>query len=605
MFLRSNHRSKDGKEHIYWSLVESVRTPDGPRQRTLCHLGELNSSDQARWLRTVEVFNEQGEAQQLRLFPSQVEPPADDRQVARVLINRVRLERTRQFGACYLGLELWRRLQLDRFFEQAVDDGAADVPWSRVAALLAINRLCAPGSELAIEQRWYPTTALDDLLGIEEGKINDTRLYRCLDRILPHKGKLEQHLKERYGALFGAEFDVLLYDLTSTYVEGAAEKNPMMRRGYSRDHRPDCEQMVIALIVNLEGFPFSYETFDGNRADVSTMETILRMVERKYGKARRIWVFDRGIVSEENLAAIRKRGGQYLVGTPRSQMKQFEAELAKGDWTQVRPEVEVKKVAIPQGEETYILCRTAGRKEKERAIRNRFSNSMEKALQGLQKTIASGRLKDRNKMERRLGKIQARHPQVNDLYEVCLGDTAEGVRLSWQMKEDRKNWRESREGAYLLRTNLQAGSAEELWAKYMQLTEAEASFRALKSELSIRPLFHQLEPRVKAHVMVAFLGYALWVTLKHLLKRRAPIEPKPTASGVEDAQPFTPMRALALLSTLQSADIVLPTTDGRELRLRRITEPTAEQKSLLHQLSLTPPDRFETPRKCSVDSATA
>ena len=605
MFLRPNHRSKDGKEHTYWSLVESVRTPNGPRQRTLCHLGELNGSDQSRWLRTVEVFNEQGEAQQLKLLPSHMAPPVDDPQVARVVINRVRLERTRQFGACYLGLELWRRLQLDRFFEQAVDDDPADIPWSRVAALLAINRLCAPGSELAIEQRWYPSTALDDLLGLEEGKINDTRLYRCLDRILPHKTKLERHLKERYGELFGAEFDILLYDLTSTYVEGAAEKNPMMRRGYSRDHRPDCEQMVIALIVNNEGFPLSYETFDGNRADVSTMETILRMVERKYGRARRIWVFDRGIVSEENLAAIRKRDGQYLVGTPRSQMKQFEVELAKDDWAQVRPEVEVKKVAIPQGEETYILCRTAGRKEKEKAIRNRFSSSMEKALQGLQKTIATGRLKDRNKMERRLGKIQARHPQVNDLYEVSLRDTAEGVRLSWEMKEDRKSWRESREGAYLLRTNLQADTAEELWSKYMQLTEVEASFRALKSELSIRPLFHQKEPRVKAHVMVAFLGYALWVTLKHLLKRRPPLEPKPTASGVENAQPFTPMKALALLSTLESADIVLPTTDGRELRLRRVTEPTVAQKSLLHQLGLTLPDRLESQPKCSVDSARA
>jgi transposase len=605
MFLRSHQRSKDGKDHTYWSLVETVRTANGPRQRTLCYLGELNSSAQGRWLKTVEVFNQQGEAEQLKLFPSHVEPPADDPQVARILVNQVRLERTRQFGACYLGLELWRHLELDRFFEQAVEGDAADVPWSRVAALLAINRLCAPGSELAIEQRWYPSTALDDLLGIEDGKINDTRLYRCLDRILPHKTALERHLKDRYGALFGAEFDVLLYDLTSTYVEGAAEKNPMMRRGYSRDHRPDCEQMVIALIVNSEGFPFSYETFDGNRADVSTMETILRMVERKYGKARRIWVFDRGIVSEENLAAIRKRGGQYLVGTPRSQMKQFEAELLKDDWTQVRPEVKVKKVAIPQGEETYILCRTDGRQEKEKAIRNRFSSSMEKALKGLQKTIALGRLKDRHKMERRLGKIQARHPSVNDLYDVSLRDTAEGVRLFWQMKEDRKNWRESREGAYLLRTNLQVNTAEELWVKYMQLTEAEASFRALKSELSIRPLFHQLEPRVKAHVMVAFLGYALWVTLKHLLKRRAPIVPKPSASGVENAQPFSPMKALALLSTLQSADIVLPTTDGREIRLRRVTEPTLEQKSLLHQLGLSMPERLNSHPKCSADSVIA
>jgi transposase len=605
MFLRPNHRSKDGKDHTYWSLVETVRTPDGPRQKTLCHLGELNSTAQARWLRTVEVFNEQGEAQQLKLFPSHVAPPANDPEVARVLLKKVRLERTRQFGACFLGLELWKRLELDSFFAGTMDGAPADVPWSRVAALLAINRLCAPGSELAIEQRWYPSTALDDLLEIEEGKINDTRLYRCLDRILPHKTKLERHLKDRYGALFGAEFDVLLYDLTSTYVEGAAENNPMVRRGYSRDHRPDCEQMVIALIVNNEGFPFSYETFDGNRADVSTMETILRMVERKYGKARRIWVLDRGIVSEENLASIRKRDGQYLVGTPRQQMKQFEAELLKQDWTRVRPEVEIKKVAAPQGEETYILCRTAGRKEKEKAIRNRFSSSMETALKGLEKTIAAGRLKDRNKMERRLGKIQARHPQVNDLYDVALQDTAEGVRLSWQMKEDRKKWRESREGAYLLRTNLQAETAEQLWSKYTQLTEAEASFRALKSELSIRPLFHQLEPRVKAHVMVAFLGYALWVTLKHLLKRRPTLVAKPSASGVDNAQPLSPMKALALLSTLQSADIVLPTTDGHEIRLRRITEPTAEQKSLLQQLGLSLPEHLLFNRKCSVDSAIA
>src|SRR5579863_7924507 len=440
MFLRPNHRGKDGQDHTYWSLVETVRTPDGPRQKTLCYLGERNSSAQARWLRTVEVFN---------------------------------------------------------------------------------------------------------------------------------------------------------------------EKNPLVRRVYSRDHRPNCEPLVIALIVNHEGLPFSYETFDGNRVDVSTMETILRMVERKYGKARRIWVFDRGIVSEENLQAIRKREGQSLGGTPRSQMKQFEAELLKQDWTRVRPEVEGKKVAIPQGEETYILCRTAGRQEKEKAIRNRFSNSMETALKGLEKAIVTGRLKDRNKMERRLGKIQARHPQVNDLYDLALRDTPEGVRLFWQIKEDRKGWRESREGAYLLRTNLKADTAEELWSKYMQLTEAEASFRALKSELSVRPLFHQLEPRVKAHVMVAFLGYALWVTLKHLLKRMPAIVPKPSPSGVDDAQPMSPMRAIALLSTLQSADIVLPTTDGREIRLRRITEPTAEQKSLLRQLGISLPEHLHINRECSVDSAIA
>ncbi|HEX4716233.1 MAG TPA: IS1634 family transposase, partial [Ktedonobacteraceae bacterium] len=521
------------------------------------------------------------------------------------LVHQVRLERTRQFGACYLGWELWKQLGLDRFYEQAIDGEAADVPWSRVVALLAINRLCAPGSELAIEQRWYPSTALDDLLEIPEDNINDTRLYRCLDRILPHKTKLEQHLKQRYGELFGAEFDVLLYDLTSTYVEGAAEKNPMMRRGYSRDHRPDCEQMVIALIVNSEGFPFSYETFDGNRADVSTMETILRMVERKYGKARRIWVMDRGIVSEENLAAIRKRGGQYLVGTPRSRMKRFEQELLKDDWVQVRPDIEVKQVAIPRGEETYVLCRTTGRKEKEQAIRERFSTHMEKALRALEHSIASGRLKDRNKMERQLGRIQARHPQVNDLFTVELRDTPQGARLSWQIRAERLAWRELREGAYLLRTNLRVESPAELWSKYMQLTEAEAAFRALKSELSIRPLFHQKEPRVKAHVLVAFLGYALWVSLKHQLKRRPAIVPEPSFSGVNDARPFSPMKALALLSTLQSADIVLPTTDGRQIRLRRITEPNAEQKSLLHQLGLTLPERLKALSQCSADFSVA
>src|SRR5664279_3885598 len=491
------------------------------------------------------------------------------------------------------------------FFQQAVDDDAAEVPWSRVAAVLAINRLGAPGSEWAIEQRWYPATALDDRLEIAEGKINGSRLYRCLDRILPHKTKLEQHLQQRYGELFGAEFDVLLYDLTSSYVEGAAENNPMMSRGYSRDHRPDGEPMVIALIVNREGFRFRDETFDGNRADVTTMETILRRAERKYGKARRIWVMDRGMVTEENLAAIRKRGGQYLVGTPRRQLQRFEAELLQDNWTQVRPDVHVKQVAIPQGEETYILCRTAGRKEKEKAIRKRFSTRMEDALQRLQKTIAAGRLKDRNKMERRLGKIQARHPSVNDLIEVTLRDTPQGVRLEWEMKAERKAWRELREGAYLLRTNVQADSAEQLWSQYMQLTEAEASFRALKSELSIRPLFHQKEPRVKAHLMVAFLGYALWVTLKHLLKRRPEIVPQPSASGVDNAQPLSPMKALALLSTLQSADIVLPTTDGREIRLRRITEPSAEQHSLLHQLALNLPQHLNSRLKCSADSAIA
>ena len=593
MFLRRNDRQKDGKGHTYWSLVETVRTPDGPRQRTLCYLGELNGSAQARWLKTIEVFNEQGESHQLKLFPSDVAAPEDDAAVARVRLDQVRLERSRWFGDCFLGLELWKRLELDGFWEALLDrpDDAAEVPWSRIAALLAVNRLCAPGSELAIEERWYPATALDDLLGIAEGKINDTRLYRCLDRLLPHKTQLERHLTGRYGELFRAEFDVLLYDLTSSYVEGAAEKDPMMRRGYSRDHRPDCKQVIIALIVNGEGFPLSYETFDGNRADVTTVEAVLRMVERKYGRARRVWVFDRGVVSEENLEALRRRGGQYLVGTPRSKLKQFERQLLEGGWEQVRPDVEVKLVPTPQGEETYILCRSTARQAKEQAIHSRFSTRMEKALTALQKRVGEGQLKDRNKIERRLGKIQARHPQVADLYEVGVTEKDGALALQWQALEGRQTWQRAREGAYLLRTNLPPDKPESLWKNYIQLTEAEAAFRALKSELSIRPIFHQLERRAKAHILVAFLGYALWVTLKHLL--------------IRNRSAFSPAKALALLGTLVSADIVLPTTDGREIRLRRVTTPSAEQKQLLDQLGITLPSRLNSDRECSVDSAIA
>ncbi|MBV8894602.1 MAG: IS1634 family transposase [Acidobacteria bacterium] len=526
------------------------------------------------------------------MFPSDVELLAEETEVARVLLEKVRLERTRQLGPCYLGWELWRRLKLDEFFQHALDSDGADVPWSQVAAILAINRLCAPGSELALEQRWYPATALGDLLHIEEGKINDTRLYRCLDRMLPQKTKLEQHLKQRYGELFAAEFDVMLYDLTSTYVEGEAGANPMMRRGYSRHHRPDCLQLVLALIVNAEGFPCSYEVFNGNRADVTTMEVVLRVVERKYGKARRIWVMDRGVVSEANLAAIRKREGQYLVGTPRSKMKEFESQLAeKANWEQVRDEVQVKLIPTPEGQETFILCKTEGRQKKEQAIRNRFATRLEAALDNLKKQVQAGRLKNRDKIHIRIGRILASHPHVADLYTVEVKEESGQPRVEWVRKSGQQQWREAREGAYLLRTNLSAATASELWEKYMQLTEVEASFRALKSELSLRPLYHQREPRVKAHVMVAFLGYALWVTLKHLLRR--------------SSSEWSAQRALAELSTLQSADIILPTTDGREIRLRRITEPTTAQQKLLNHLGIELPTQFQINQQCSADFAVA
>lgn len=589
MFLRANHREKDGKRHTYWSLVETVRTPDGPRQRTVCHLGELNDSAQARWLKTIEVFNEAGERHQLKLFPSDIAPPPDDAEVAQVLVQRVRLERTRQLGPCLLGLTLWRQLQLDDFFAARVDQADADVPWSRIAAILAINRLCAPGSELAIEARWYPTTALEDLLHIADGKVNDSRLYRALDQLLPHKTALERHLTTRYGELFAAEFDVLLYDLTSSYVEGAAPKNPMLRRGYSRDHRGDCLQVVLALIVNVDGFPLSYETFDGDRTDVTTLETIMRMVERKYGHARRVWVFDRGIVSDANLAAVRRRGGQYLVGTRRTQLRAVEQALLDGTWTRVRNEVEAQVIPIPGGTETYVLCRSTARREKERAIRRRFSTRLEDALQRLETRVATGRVKDRAVIERALGRLQERYATVADLYEMVLRDEAGRLRLHWQLIEARRQWRDAREGAYLLRTNLAGQNAEDLWTKYIQLTEAEAAFRALKSELAIRPVFHQLERRVKAHVLIAFLGYALWVTLKHQLRR--------CGSGI------SPSQALAQLATLQSADIVLPTTDGREIRLRRVARPTPAQQRLLDQLDVTVPAHLEWNAECSGDFA--
>lgn len=589
MFLRPNHRHKDGKEHVYWSLVETVRTADGPRQRTLCYLGELNHSAQARWLKSIAVFNEQGESRQLKLFPSEVETPENDAEVARVLLRKVRFERVRQLGPCLLGWELWKRLQLERLWEERLDGEASEVSWSRVAAVLAINRLCAPGSELGIEERWYPMTALEDMLRIPEGTINHTRLYRCLDRLIPHKSEVERHLRERYGELFEAEFDVLFYDLTSSYVEGEAPKNPMMRRGYSRDHRPDCKQVVIALIVNVEGFPLSYETLDGDRSDVTTLEVLMRMVERKYGKARRVWVFDRGIVSEANLEALRQRGGQYLVGTPRSKLKEFEKALLEDGWNRIREEVEVKLVSLPAGTETYVLCRSTARREKEKAIRHRFSQRLELALGRLHQRVTQGRLKDRTKIEQALASLRARHPRVADLYQMSLVEREGTVEVKWQRIEGRQAWREAREGAYLLRTNLTGESAAELWKKYIQLTEAEAAFRALKSALLIRPLFHQLERRVKAHILVAFLGYALWVTLKHLLQRRD--------SGL------TPAQALALLSTLQSADIVLPTTDGREIRLRRVSAPDPKQQQLLDQLGITVPPDLELNFECSVDSA--
>lgn len=589
MFLRANRRTKDGKDHTYWSLVETVRTPGGPRQRTVCYLGELNTGAAARWRKTIQLVNARGEEVQLALFPADgAECPEEDG-VVQIRLDRVRWTRPREFGDGWLGWHLWRRLGLHAFCERALDAVPADVPWSRIAAILAINRLCAPGSELAIEARWYGTTALDDLVGVDAAQVNTDRLYRCLDLLLPQKAALHQHLSARYGELFRAQYEVLLYDLTSTYVEGAAAGTPQMRRGYSRDHRPDCKQVVLALVVSPEGFPLAYEVFDGNRPDVTTVTEILDVVEATYGRAQRVWVFDRGLVSEQNLATLRARQAQYLVGTPRAQLKAFERELVAGDWHQVREEVEVQWVAAPGGDEGFVLCRSALRRAKERAMRERASRSLEADLARLARQVETGRLTEEARLQRRIGRLLERYPSVAALYEIAVTGPEGARRVVWRERADRRAWCEAREGAYLLRTNLTEADPAQLWAQYVQLTEAEAAFRALKSELAIRPIWHQKASRVQAHILVAFLGYALWVTLKHTLKRAG--------------SALSPQQALHCLRGIESGDILLETTDGRTLRLRRVSRPDARQQGLLDQLDLTLPERLGCDMECSGDSA--
>lgn len=591
MFLRANRRTKDGKDHTYWSLVETVRTPDGPRQRTVCYLGELNTRAAARWRKTIEIVNGQGEVVQLALFPADgAERPEDDH-VVHIRLDRVRWTRPRDFGDGWLGWQLWQRLGLDTFCERALDGVPAEVPWSRIAAILAINRLCAPGSELAIETRWYGSTALDDLIGVDAARVNTDRLYRYLDLLLPHRAALQQHLTARYGELFRTQYEVLLYDLTSTYVEGAAESNPQMRRGYSRDHRPDCKQVVLALIVSPEGFPLAYEVFDGNRADVTTVHEILDTVEAAYGLAQRVWVFDRGLVSEPNLATLRARGAQYLVGTPRARLKAFERELLEGDWQQVREDVEVQWVAGPGGDEAFVLCRSRPRRAKERAMRERASRSLEADLLRLTQQVETGKLTEEARIQRRIGRLLERYPSVAALYEIALTGPDGARQVVWRERADRRAWCEAREGAYLLRTNVTESDPAQLWAQYIQLTEAEAAFRTLKSELAIRPIWHQKTFRVQAHILVAFLGYALWVTLKHTLKR----------AGSD----CSPHHTLQCLRGIKSGDILLETTDGRTLRLRRVSRPDRQQQVLLDQLHLTLPERLGCDTECSGDSSSA
>lgn len=589
MFVRANRRRKDGKDHCYWSLVETVRTPDGPRQRTICYLGELNSAGEARWRKTVRIFNAQGEEQQLALFPAGAAPRQTDAPTVEIRLDRIRWTRPRDFGDVWLGWHLWQRLGLDGFCQRTLDAVPADIPWSRIAAILAINRLCAPGSELAIEARWYRTTALDDILGVDAGRVNTDRLYRCLDLLLAHKAALERHLAARYGELFGVQYELLLYDLTSTYVEGEAAANPQMRRGYSRDHRPDCKQVVLALIVSPEGFPLAYEVFEGNRTDVTTLDDILVAVEAKYGQAQRVWVLDRGIVSERNLATLRARGARYLVGTPRARLQAFEHDLLAGEWQHVREAVEVQLLPSRDGTETFVLCRSAPRRQKEQAMRRLASQRLEVALDRLAGQVAEGTLRDTDRLQQRIGRLKERYARVAALYEITVVGRGAARRVHWRLRPERLAWHEARAGAYLLRTNLTATDPATLWTRYVQLTEVEAAFRALKSELAIRPIWHQKATRVQAHILVAFLGYALWVTLKHTLRA--------AGTGLSPAQGLHGVRGV------KSGDILLETTDGRTLRFRRVSRPDRAQQRLFHALRVSLPDRLGLDAECSGDSA--
>lgn len=588
MFLKDHQRYKDGKNHHYYSLCETIRTECGPRHRSVCYLGELNSQGYDSWEKTTKVTDKEGRTDELLLFPDAAKEVPDEPNVARVKLSGVHWKRPRKFGGVYLGWNLWQRLGLDELFRRTIDDveDKSDVPWSMVSAVLAINRLCDPRSELYIDEQWYKQTALDDIIGISEEKIQKDRLYRCLDLLIKQKEEVEKHLKEKWCDLFGAKYDILLYDLTSTYFEGAASANPQAKRGYSRDKRPDCKQVVVALIVSQEGFPFSFEVMDGNRRDVTTLEEMLDGVEEKYGYARRIWIFDRGVVSEENLKLLRKRKAPYVVGTPRSELKEFEAELISSEWHKIKEEVEVHNVKRTQGKESYVLVRSRGRLEKEKAMRMLAMKRLEKELTKLSNQVKKGRLKDEKKIHIKAGQHLGEYKSVRRFYKVELNKKDEKLEFSWSVLKDKLRWKEITEGTYLIRTNVADLNQEQLWKMYMQLTEAEAAFRVIKSELSVRPLWHQKKERVQAHIMVAFLGYALWVTLKHLLKGSSYFHPYD--------YDVSPWKAINTLSRIESGDIVLPTTDDKTIVLRRVSVPDQECKMLLEKLKIKLPDRLGT-----------
>lgn len=581
MYLRHSTIHKDGKNHTYWRLVRSVRRNGKVIQETVAHLGELDSEGRVRAADLARRM--MGRADQRELFEDCERLTA----VARINLNGLRLERSRRFGDVWLGWTLWRALGLDLLIEELTPIGRERVGWALMAAILVLARLCEPSSELHIAEDWYRTTALGDLLGVPEERVNDDRLYRALDRLLPHKTAIEEHLRKRLGDLFDLDYDLLLYDVTSTYFEGLAGGNAQAQRGHSRDHRPDCKQVLIALVVTREGIPLSYEVFDGNRVDVTTVEEIVGMMESRFGMAGRIWVMDRGMMSRKNLAWLKAAGRRYVLGTSRSEVSRWSREFSDASgWKQLSAGVEVK--LCRDGEESFILCRSQERSRKESAIHERFSRRIEAGLQSLARRLKKAQRKiDRGPVERQIGRLLQRNSRAAARYAIDIAEDDSipaGLQLTWRIKPE---WDliQRMEGCYVLRSNVNEWDAPDLWRTYMQLTDAEAAFRIQKSDLSIRPIWHQKQERVQAHLFVCFLAFVLWKTLEQWQQR----------AGLGNS----PRTILDELAKIQSADIVMPLADhaSREIRLRCVVRPDKAQAYLLDRLGLRLPDRL---RQCSI-----
>ncbi len=602
MFLREYHRTKDGKRHTYFALVESQRTQRGPRQRIVAQLGELTRDQQRCWQRTAIFHGRHKDGRELPLFvDGEPAPFPDDPDVVRIHLGKVGWTNARAFGDVWLGLQLWKKLGLDAIVARHVPQGDQTVEPAAMVAIEVLSRLCVGNggetSEFALAEHGYRRTALEDLLGVPDEVVTKDRLYRTLDVLLSGKEKIEQDLKERLGELFSLNFDLLLCDLTSSFFEGLAEDNDLAERGYSRDHRADCKQVVLALVVTPDGFPLYHEVFAGNTNDATAFPTMVETMEKRFGSARRVWVVDRGIASEKNIAYLKERKQSYLVGTPRRQLTEFEAELCRKDWQSVREAVEVK--TIRRGNETYVLARSKQRRRKERAIRRRQLLGWHTDLKKLAARVSKGHLKDADKVVEQVGRLRERWPAASKFASVDVprDDGGCATRVTWRYDHPRLRAALGRDGAYLLLSDQTDWTAEQLWATYMQLTRAEEAFRSMKSHLLLRPMWHQLSGRIQAHVFVCVLAYALWKALDHMLHHtglmthiRKPDPHRPNASPKD--RPMSPAAALRLLHDVPIGDILLTTVEGRTLCLRRVARPNAEQAELLAALRLSLPERL-------------